>query len=218
MRILSSVTEVVVDVLALIFIFVSFSFFSFAGEQDKLNLLRQAGAGICLVLTALIIVRNLRAGKSKRHNQKLETQETSMVKKRSIGVTVFGIIMVIFYGCGLLVLPMVFLGSLMKRDFSFFKDYVPLQTIFMETYWLIMGLGILRLKSLARLLTIIGALFVVVEAILCNMGPYLWYPSARCVLTSLKPPHIYGLLIILAWYVLLIYFFTRPSVKEQFKK
>ena len=116
-----------------------------------------------------------------------------MEKKRSVGVTIFGWYFILVNLIALLIIrllrPEDFLNNLTER---------PIVIVRLIVY-LIIGIGILKLKNWARIGTIVIGIFYIIAA-----------PVA--ILTA----NIVGILFLLSG-ISMLYFFTRPKVKEQFK-
>ena len=162
-----------------------------------------------------------------------EGKEEKMEKKRSIGLTVVGILCIIYS------LADVFIPVLsVKEDYLF--EYLiasfPKHLFFIAfcliavgktAGFFIGGIGILRLKSWARKTVIIAAILGILSCILSGniAGRYLvenkvvLFPELNIQLSD-------NLLFMLGFiasgffslfYLLCIFFFTRPKVKEQLK-
>jgi len=137
-----------------------------------------------------------------------------MEKKRSVGVTVFGIIMIIV---GILGILSSLVGGSMICSIAGVKPHaIFLGVGFLFTtigiMYLIGGFGVLSLKPWARNLTLLLSSFNSILIILMLLGT---------VKVIVKDPIaiLYCIPQILLLFLLIgiIYFFTRPKVKEQFK-
>ncbi len=127
-----------------------------------------------------------------------------MEKKRSVGVTVVGVLFIIFP------VSNIFLAGILGYY------YTPLQYLFrgfFVLYPVITGIGILLLKEWARKLAIIFAILTTILAIFVCLAksfinPEIFFKNVYDLIANIS-------MIIIG--SLLLYFFTRPKVKEQFK-
>jgi len=148
-----------------------------------------------------------------------------MEKKRSKGVTIFAW----FYISGsfisiysILILKSK-LTSYQETHFILPDSYyyvVQGHSIIFAIAGLIIGIGLLKLLKWARLLSII----IIIADFICSIIFYLLYTQPYIISYSIKtnrPVVIFYLLFVniinLLYTGMVIYFFTRPKVKEQFK-
>ena len=120
-----------------------------------------------------------------------------MEKRRSVGVTVFGWLYIVLGVFGVL---------------AFFQRNSLI--VFSAPLSLLSGIGLLKLKEWARILTII----LTIVGVLFRAIIYL-----RSILLDAMPLNE-ALIFIIEWNfltwiiaIIIIYFFTRPKVKEQFR-
>lgn len=141
-----------------------------------------------------------------------------MDKKRSIGVTIFGIIVTLFGGLPIVGLLILFLVSIGKDDIvkilTLKNDSIS-QTLFLflaYLFFLISGIGILKLKNWARviLITLISINFIASLIGLC-------FSIIKALKGNINLFYIISAFISLLIFVFVVYFFTRPKVKGQFK-
>ena len=127
-----------------------------------------------------------------------------MDKKRSPGVTLCGVLFIIW---PLFYLVRVFLSSLRLTQFTFFSFLPDIQNpvfFIQKILFIACGIGILRLKKWARILALCISLFGIVVWLLITIIFRSPLPLAN------KIVHI-------VIYVFLGWFFSLPKVKEQFK-
>jgi len=131
-----------------------------------------------------------------------------MAKKRSVGVTVFGILLILcplfYYLQGVIIfliksIPLTSLPSHIIRAYRS-NPFVPL----LQLAFIICGIGVLQLKEWARNLIVsilaIGLLFSILFFVVLASSP---------LIKKLSNIIFDGLF---------LWFFTRPKVKEQFKQ
>ena len=126
---------------------------------------------------------------------------TNSPRRRSIGVTVFGVLGIIF--------SILILFTITPKVFTNIKIQTVLQ-ITAALVWLFFSIGVLKLKSWARPGLIVVAIYFIVDTFL----------PPKIFLESLKKYPIPSLIMItisLIFFCYTIYFFTHPKVKEQFK-
>lgn len=151
-----------------------------------------------------------------------------MKKKRTAGVTVFGL-MVIFWSFNYFFFPALYLLlSFFFRSISKIHTPIYLPSYFSQMFfglcWLTCGIGILRLNNyLGRLLAvclaviefcrnILFGIFTINEGLAPSFLEYLRIPK------QLIRPSAYLIFFLNAIFlILLVIFFTRPKVREQFK-
>jgi hypothetical protein len=141
-----------------------------------------------------------------------------MIKKRSMGVTLLALIIIIFGFFGLL--KVIFAFTQRARVFNIFV----LGTI--DIAEIVCGFGLLNLKEIARKSTIYLYGFSVTWQIvsLLLVSPNEWnrilaiFPSDFAVhAQTLKTLIIcFALLFPTVWFVVVTFFLTRPQVKAQF--
>lgn len=133
-----------------------------------------------------------------------------MDKKRSVGITILGSLNRIFFGfIGLLMWLFGFFMSFNEewaKALPGFRSIIMLRIYFIyviivSAALMITGHGILKLKEKARINTVYLGIFMLIGN----------------VLFSINYINSFGFLMGLIYPCLLIYFFTRPKVKEQFK-
>lgn len=141
-----------------------------------------------------------------------------MEKKRSLGVTIFGF---------LVVLPSLLFWisqfrELIERDMGIGGDkefwleyiYAGIFGIFISAFFILLCIGILRLKNWARLIYL-----CYVWIIQLTFAIFLFGFSYNDILNTRSPLGVkISSAIFLVYTILPIIFFTRPKVKEQFKK
>jgi len=126
-----------------------------------------------------------------------------MAKKRSVGVAVFGILIIIF--------SMIILYGSIRMTIFFGK--APITQIIMASLWLISGIGVLRLIPWARITIIIPPIYIIL-----NLAIFIFNKGkVYDVISTLGTKFIALTLICIIFSCLTIFFFTRPKVKEQFK-
>lgn len=125
-----------------------------------------------------------------------------MEKKRSIGVTVFGISLLLIAGIYITVVIVDFLQPMTHYENSRY-DRLNIALLLLWALLIISSIGILKLKNWARIISLLITWIVCTPIVLCS-------PMAG------KDAYMYfipGLLII----VLITFFLTHPKVKEQFR-
>ena len=146
-----------------------------------------------------------------------------MEKKRSKGITLFAW----FYLIGsFLIIPAILtmkvrLAAYQATHFILPDSYyyvVQCYYIIGATIGLITGIGLLKLWRWARFLPIISAILGYIYSIIFHSvytSPYTipYFVQENKPIFMLYITHTIGLL----WLAIIIYFFTRPKVKEQFK-
>ena len=141
-----------------------------------------------------------------------------MVKKRSVGVTIFGTIITTFGGLPILayIISVILCGTMNKAiDIWAWRNNSISRTL--STYltciaFFIIGLGVLKLKNWSRILLIILMSMNIVAAV-----AGLCLAITNVFNKSLTIPEIGFKFISLLICVFVIFFFTRPKVKEQFR-
>jgi len=124
-----------------------------------------------------------------------------MEKKRSVGVTILAWFFLIGFFGGVLTLP------------RYKLPHEIIYNVVSSIYCLIAGWGLLRLLDWARIFTIIMA---IVTGIYNKIYSYIYLRDNPFWAQNKKL--LYGLDIFsLLWIAFIIYFLTRPKVKEQFK-
>ena len=124
-----------------------------------------------------------------------------MVEKRSKGITLFGVLGIIF--------SISLLLTITPKIFIVFKIQTLLQVI-AAFGWLIFSIGILKLKSWARQGMIIVTMYYIFDTF---FPPKVFWEA----LTKYFPISVIIITISLIFFCSIIFFFTRPKVKEQFK-
>ncbi len=131
-----------------------------------------------------------------------------MEKKRSVGVTIFGLL-IVAGGIIALLYNFNFLRKMPVLEgvtSSSLKAFAITCNVLLFSS-LIYGIGVLLLKGWARAMLII-----------INIAVLIVYPSSIFIL---KIPYVYlnkiAVAISLGFPLALLYFFTRPKVREQFK-
>lgn len=137
-------------------------------------------------------------------------ENKNMRSKRSIGVTIFGFIIT-------LTIPILGAIILFLPNFSL-SLYSKMSIIAGICVHILLGIGILKLNNLARKIVVgIGWYLVIATPILITIMYTIIYKRTGIIFD----PSIYWifLLFLPGWiyWVLLIYFFSRPNVKDQFK-
>lgn len=130
-----------------------------------------------------------------------------MLRNRSVGLTILGIFFILF---GLLSFGPIFLLPSMSKN-------LPL-LVYVALYGLVMfitGIGILRLKSWAR---IIALVLIVIKMVQVGAGTIV--DINTMIRKSAGFGAVFGGIVVMVVGILvsigLIYYLTRPSVKEQF--
>lgn len=132
-----------------------------------------------------------------------------MEKKRSIGVTVFGFLIVIFALFPVVILFRAFIEPLRKVSFGGAFMYIA-----MALALFFLALGIFRLKNWARViclwLSYIWGLAVISIGFSLGTGLYLLSKPTEFVVLGIL---FYALII----FVPIIFFLHHPNIKKQFK-
>jgi hypothetical protein len=130
-----------------------------------------------------------------------------MEKKRSVGVTVFGILFIVQ---SIIILILAVIEYLVTASYG--ATAFPVARLIYIILLLLVGLGLLGLKSWAEKLI----LFIIVPLFVIAL-PYFQFIKLK----GLDTPKInlarFIEAIRILYGMLLLYFFTRPKVKEQFK-
>ena len=133
-------------------------------------------------------------------------------KKRAIGVTILGSLNTMFFGfitflASIFVLFMYSKGSDLGQLLEISSPLMIKLTFgyaaFMSLIFMITGNGVLKLKNWARIATIYFAVFLLISTVAVNFKNII----------SLN----FNFLIGLIYPVILLYYFTRPKVKKQFR-
>ena len=125
------------------------------------------------------------------------TQESKVLNKRHVGVTVFGLLLIIF--------P---ISNFLLSVFYYNYALQPLQYLFI-LFSIITGVGVLLLQELARKAVIVFAgLMILVSLAMFFINPEVIFKNNINLIVNLYM-FIFG--------GLLLYFFTRSKVKGQFK-
>ena len=122
-----------------------------------------------------------------------------MEKKRSVGVTIFGYLIII---SGILAIAWNWKNFPVFADARLKNFLIICNTLLVSS--LIYGLGILMLKDWARKLALIVNIVVLVA-----------YPSLLYIWKISGPT--FAIVVSIGFPIAILYFFTRPKVKEQFK-
>lgn len=132
-----------------------------------------------------------------------------MEKKRSIGVTMFGWILILYSIVGLIK------RALFLVNWDFHKGF-PLEVTsdWILVLFLIAGVGLVKLKNWGRRLVILAAL---IKLFFYLKSLYLAFTPAYKNATGITISFWISIAIFGIIYLLIIYYFTRPKVKEQFK-
>ena len=146
---------------------------------------------------------------------------TSSPRRRSVGVTIFAIIILVFGVYSLLASILSF-----KADASAVIKFVG---FLLSMGGIVCGIGLLKLKERARRFTIylygfsaIWATFIILVVrrkvwteFSASLPPEVPIEAAKVVMTlSLIGAIAFGLF----WFIIILLFFTRPKVKRQFVK
>ena len=144
-----------------------------------------------------------------------------MQKKRSVGVTIFGILLIIWGICG-------FTGTILLVQYfqltgigvNLIKPYLILGSLFYIPT-LISGIGALLLANWARRLIICLNVLLFGSSVFLIIG---WVRGVVYVVTHSNINFVRGQIVDgmlwflhLGWSIILVWFFMRPSVKEQFQ-
>ena len=126
-----------------------------------------------------------------------------MEKKRSVGITIIGSLLIIWPLLYLLKIPMILLN--LDRFFliSRLPDIQKPIFVLQKTLYIICGIGILRLAKLARVFVIYISLF----------GIVMWVAD---IILKIHPGLLNKIIHIVV-YMSFCWILTRPRVKEQFK-
>ena len=127
-----------------------------------------------------------------------------MEKKRSKGVTIFGWLYIILSACGVMSL----IAAIIEWQGMFYIFAMLAQIIF----FLRIGRGLLKLQEWTRKWIIYLNIIVILLFISRTIWLYVSSPESR-----LLPIGIMAILTTVPILLLIIYFFTRPKVKEQFE-
>jgi hypothetical protein len=126
-----------------------------------------------------------------------------MEKKRPMGITIIGIVLIVWPSLYLLRIFMTLCNLNSPYFISMLPDIQKPIFVLMKVLYIICGIGILRLARLARILVICISLF----------GIVMWI--AAIILQT--PLALLNKLMHIVIYMGLCGYFTRPKVKEQFK-
>ena len=145
---------------------------------------------------------------------RLEDSHTEMEKKRSVGVTVFGIVMMLYSFEGLRFSLRMWFG-LLRHSYNY-KLFIPKEYILMTMIiliYFIATLGVLRLKKWGRVLAVYSSIFSCIFYVTMELRNLftnfdtIYYPSKLFFYLS-------------SFYLILplifLIFFTRPKVKRAF--
>ena len=128
----------------------------------------------------------------KRDIQKKETKTQVPKKERSIGVTIFAVLAIVYGALGV----MVFFLPPLKTETTI-EYWVPSLP---QIVFLFCGIGLLKVKEWCRFLILISAA----------------YGSIRCIYILFHYVSV-GNFFSIAWYLSFIIFLTRPKIRKQFK-
>lgn len=128
-----------------------------------------------------------------------------MEKKRSKGITIFGWIYILFSVCGLMTL----IAGILEGQGILYIFAMLVEIIL----FLAIGIGLLKLKEWARKFVVYSNIIVILLFISRTIWLYVVSPES-----PLFPIGIMAIFTAVPILLLIIYFFTRPKVREQFKK
>jgi hypothetical protein len=183
---------------------------------------------------------------AKTNNDYRDERNNSMSQQRPTSVTVFGVINIIFGGFAIICLP---IGLLMSAGLVKFQHNPVMDMLSSSRVWqiwnivsgilgilsgivqLIAGIGLLKLKSWARITSVGYAIFAIIVAV-ANMflTAILFLPMIQKMNSGSGPEHaatvagmiggiiggLGGSCFQLIYPILLLIFMTRPKVKAAF--
>ena len=127
-----------------------------------------------------------------------------MEKKKSIGITIIGAVLIVWPSLYLLKIPITLLNLDRFYLLSMLPNIPKPIFIIQKVLYIICGIGILRLAKLARILVVYISLF----------GIVMWIAA----IFLKTPPVLLNKIIHIVVYMSLCWFLSRPKIKEQFKK
>lgn len=146
-----------------------------------------------------------------------------MEKKRSIGVTVYSITIILFGLCTLIFVAFrTILSEAMVFCLASFPEFlhqmlmVSLSLLAFPIVCIVIGVGLLKLKNWARFLLFISVIILIVFGLLDIIEPRF----SGFLFRHIDIIDIYDelfILIMILFIPALFFFYTHPAVKEQFK-
>ena len=128
-----------------------------------------------------------------------------MGKRRSRGITIFGWIFIIFSILGLL--------DFGRRP-GLLNDFWLIYSFLTAALNLVAGIFILRLREWARRLVIIVRILAIINTVTSWLSALHWAQTKEFTPVTLYLSFFFYIV----WSVVVIFFFTRPQVREQFVK